>query len=268
MRDHSGWSLEGRDPEEIRKLMPWWRWFYEHYFHVTSSGWEHLDPDRATLIVGSHNGGLAAPDMIMFMYDWFKHFGVEKPAYGLVHPYMWKFYRWLADSSVKTGGIVAHPTMGIKSLEAGYPTLVYPGGAQDVFRPYWDRHKINFAGRRGFIKLALRQGVPIVPVISTGAHETIIVLAEFADWIRQLQQLTKPPAPFNFDPQVFPIYLGLPWGIGIGPLLNWPAPNKITLRICPPITFNRVGRDASRDRAYVDECYYIVKHAMQKSLIN
>jgi 1-acyl-sn-glycerol-3-phosphate acyltransferase len=263
--DWEGWSLDERDPQTINSLMPYWEWFYQHYFRVKTDGWEHIPVDRKVLIVGSHNGGLASPDMIMMMYDWFRHFGSERLVYGLMHPFVWKINPQLARLAVKTGAIVAHPKMAISAFQRGASVLVYPGGAQDVFRPHDQRTKIHLAGRKGFIKLALREKVPIVPAISYGAHDTLIVLADFYEQAKQLHQWGIPWL-LNLDPQVFPIYLGLPWIIAIGPLPNFPLPVQIYTRICAPIVFDRYGRDAAGDRDYVEKCYHLVSAKMQGEL--
>ncbi|XTZ10778.1 MAG: glycerol acyltransferase, partial [cyanobacterium endosymbiont of Rhopalodia yunnanensis] len=74
------------------------------------------------------------------------------------------------------------------------------------------------------------------------------------------------PWLFNIDPEVFPIYLGLPWGVGIGALPNFPLPVTIHTRVCPPIIFKRYGREAATDRFYVDACYELVRSKMQQHL--
>ena len=260
-----GWSLGDRDPKVIEKIMPFWQWFYDNYFQATSDGWEHI-PDGSNLIVGSHNGGLAAPDMMMSMYDWFRRFGTERPVYGLMHPYMWKFYPPVAKIGTQAGAIQAHPKMGMAALQSGASVLVYPGGGQDVYRPYSQRDSIEFVGRTGFIKLALRSEVPIVPVISWGAHECLIVLAEIYEPVKKLLKQNNLPGLLGIDPIVLPIYLGLPWGLAIGPLPNFPLPTPIHVRICPPIYFDRQGREASKDRDYVAQCYERVRGEMQRSL--
>ncbi len=259
-----GWSLNQRDPQVIKSLMPLWQWFYRYYFRVKSDGWHHI-PSEQILLVGSHNGGLATPDMFMTMYDWFRYFGTQRLIYGLMHRHVWKINPDMADLAVKTGAIVAHPKMAIAAFEKGASVLVYPGGGSDVFRPHRDRYKINFAGRRGFIKLALRQKVPIVPIISTGAHDTLFVLDDFYPLVKQLHEWGLPWF-LDLDPEVFPIYLGLPWGLAIGPLPNFPLPAQINLRICPPIVFPRYGRELIKDSSYVDECYDQVYTQMQQEL--
>ncbi|MGK7875549.1 MAG: lysophospholipid acyltransferase family protein [Xenococcaceae cyanobacterium] len=261
----SGWSLEERDPEVIESLMPHWKWLYRYYFRVKTDGWHHIPAKEKVLLVGSHNGGLAAPDMGMMMYDWFRRFGTKRPVYGLMHPNVWKMNPELAKLAVKTGAIMAHPKIAIAALQKGASLLVYPGGAQDVFRPHHQRHKIYLAGRKGFIKLALREKVPIVPVISQGAHDTIIVLDDFYKQAKQLHKWGMPWL-FDLDPEVFPIYLGLPWGLAIGPLPNIPLPVQIHTRVCAPILFERYGRAAAGDRDYVDACYNKVITRMQLEL--
>jgi 1-acyl-sn-glycerol-3-phosphate acyltransferase len=262
-----GWSLHERDPKFIQYLMPLVGWLYHYYFRVQTSGWENIPADKHVLFVGSHNGGFAAPDMFMMMYDWFQRFGVERPVYGLMHPKIWQVSPQLAHLAALAGAIEAHPKMAIAALRSKASVLVYPGGVQDVFRPYNLRHKIYFAGRKGFIKLALRENVPIVPVISCGAHDTLIILA---DCYKIMQKLHSWGMPWllGIDPEVFPIYLGLPWGLAIGPLPNIPFPVPIHTRVCPPIVFERYGREVASDHEYVNACYEIVQTQMQQELDN
>lgn len=260
-----GWSLDERDPNVIKFFMPVWEWLYHQYFQVKTDGWHHIPSEGKMLVVGSHNGGIVVPDMFMFMYDWFRRFGTDRLAYGLMHPTVWKVSPEIARLAVNCGAVVAHPKMAIGALRRGAAVVVYPGGAEDAFRPYTLRHQIYFAGRKGFIKLALREEAPIVPIISTGAHDSLIILADFYQELRQLHEWGMPWL-FGVDPVVFPIYLGLPWGLAIGPLPHIPLPVPIHTRVCAPIVFDRYGRAAAGDRDYVDECYEKVRSKMQQEL--
>jgi len=262
---HPGRSLKERNPKIIQSLMPIWEWFYHHYFQVQTDGWHHIPKTGNMLFVGSHNGGLACPDLPMFTYDWFQRFGYSRVVYGLTHPKVWDAYPLLGDLAAQVGAIQARPQLAIAALRAGASVLVYPGGAQDVFRPHRLRGQIYFHRRQGFIKLALREAVPIVPLISWGAHDTLIVLEDCYEQVRQLHTMGM-PWPFNMDPEVLPIYLGLPWGIAIGPLLNIPLPVRIHTRVCEPIWFERYGRDLLGDRDYLDACYTKVVDHMQSAL--
>jgi 1-acyl-sn-glycerol-3-phosphate acyltransferase len=216
------------------------------------------------LIVGSHNGGMLAPDTLMFMVDWFRQFSAARPVYGLMHPNVWLLPGY-AQLTVKLGAVQAHPKMASAALRRGAAVLVYPGGAEDLWRLHQDRHRIHFAGRKGFIKLALREGVPIIPAISHGAHETLIVLADYYPVLRQLHEWGMPWL-FGLDPIVFPLYSGLPWGLALGPLPNIPLPVPIHTRLCAPIVFERYGRAAALDREYVAACYEQVVRQMQWEL--
>ncbi len=264
-KNQPGWTLDLRDERVILDWMPIWEWFYRYYFRVESDGWHHIPKTGQCLFVGSHNGGLASPDTSMVMYDWFRRFGTKRLVYGLMHRNAWKFNPKLAKLAAQMGAVIAHPKMAIAAFEKGASVFVYPGGAQDVFRPHHNRDRIHLAGRKGFIKLALQQEVPIVPVISKGAHDTLIVLGDFYEQVRQLHQWGMPWL-FGVDPEVFPIYLGLPWIIGIGPLPNFPLPMQIKTRVCRPIEFDRYGAEMAKDRDYVDICYEKVRYQMQLEL--
>ena len=263
-KPQQGWSLEDRDPAAIATLIPHWQWFYNYYFRVQTSGWHHI-PSENALFVGSHNGGLAAPDLHMLMYDWVRHFGAERLIYGLMHKGMWQVSPRVAELATLGGAIRAYPTMARAALQSGASVAVFPGGAQDVFRPHRLRDRIYFCDRKGFIKLALQEEVPIIPFISWGAHDTLLVLADCYQFIKQLHELGLPWL-FDTDPTIFPIYLGLPWGLSIGPLPNLPLPSQIYTQICPPIRFERYGKQAAKDKAHVQECYEQVVGTMQTAL--
>ncbi len=261
-----GWSLDDRDPKVIDAFMPVWEWLYHYYFRVTTDGWHHIPPQGKILVIGSHNGGLATPDTFMFAYHWFRRFGTERLTYGLMHPTVWQVSpKIISQWAAQCGAVVAHPKMARAALERDAAVLVYPGGGEDVFRPHHLRDKIYFAGRKGFIKLALREGVPIIPLISKGAHDTLFVLADFYKQVRQLHEWGMPWL-LGIDPVVFPVYLGLPWGVGIGPWPNIPLPAQIHIRVCAPIVFERYGREAASSRHYVNACYEQVRHQMQLEL--
>ncbi len=261
----TGWSLDDRNPKIIEKLMPFFGWVYRDYFRVQTDGWEQIPKTGKVLLIGSHNGGLAAPDTVMMTYDWFRQFGTERLAYALMEPKIWQFLPGLARLATQVGTIQPHPDLARAALRRDAAVLIYPGGAKDVFRPYSLQHKIYFHGHKGFIKLALQEEVPIIPFISHGAHSTLIVLADIYPQLQRLHQLGMPWL-WGIDLGVFPIYLGLPWGIGVGPLPNIPLPIALHTRVCPAIVFDRYGEEAARDREYVDRCYHRVCQQMQQEL--
>ncbi len=261
----TGWSLEDRNPEIIDKLMPFFGWVYQDYFRVQTDGWENIPKTGKVLAIGSHNGGLASPDAVMMTYDWLREFGTERLSYAVMEPKVWLFNPGLGRLAAQVGAIHPYPELARAALRRGATVLIYPGGVRDVFRPYCLRNKIYFCGNKGFIKLALQEEVPIIPFISYGAHSTLIVLADIYPQLQQLHHLGMPWL-WGIDPGVFPIYLGLPWGLAIGPLPNIPFPIRLHTRVCPPIVFERYGKDAARDREYVEQCYELVVNLMQEEL--
>ena len=261
----TGWSLDDRDPQVIEQLMPFFGWVYRDYFRVQTDGWEHIPRTGKVLLIGSHNGGLAAPDTVMMTYDWFRQFGTDRLAYALMEPKTWQKLPGLARLATQVGTIRPHPDLVRAALRRDAAVLIYPGGTKDVFRPYSLRNKIYFHGHKGFIKLALQEEVPIIPFISHGAHSTLIVLTDIYPQLQQLHQWGLPWLG-GVDPGVFPIYLGLPWIVGIGPLPNIPLPIKLHTRVCPAIMFERYGESAARDRQYVEQCYRQVCQQMQREL--
>ena len=261
----NGWSLEERNPQVIEQLLPFYGWFYQNYFRVETDGWENIPQSEKVLLIGSHNGGLAAPDMLMMAYDWFRHFGTERLIYALMDPKAWQFLPGLARLATQVGAIQSHPHLAIAALRRNASLLIYPGGIQDLFRPFSLRNTIYFCGHRGFIKLALQEEVPIVPLISYGAHSTLFILADIYPQLQKLHQQGWPWL-WGIDPKTFPIYFGLPWGLAIGPLPNIPLPIKLYTRVCRPIIFDRYGNAAARDREYVHQCYEQVCNLMQREL--
>jgi 1-acyl-sn-glycerol-3-phosphate acyltransferase len=261
-----GRSLADRDPAHIDRMLPFLDWLYHHYFRVKTDGWEHVPAQGPMLIVGSHNGGLAAPDTLMMTYDWLRRFGSQRPAYALMDPRIWRVLPTLGRMGSWVGCLRADSPAGVRALRQGFPLLVYPGGARDVFRPRRLRHRICFFGQKGFIKLALREEVPIVPAISYGAHDTLWVLEDFYEIADTWRRQQTWDWPLGIDPGTLPLYLGLPWGITLGPWPHLPLPVPLHTRVCPPITFPRYGLAAAQDGDYVDACYNQVLETMQQSL--
>jgi 1-acyl-sn-glycerol-3-phosphate acyltransferase len=91
------------------------------------------------------------------------------------------------------------------------------------------------------------------------------VLTDFYPQVKQLNELGMPWF-LGIDPEVFPLFLGLPWGLAIGPLPHIPLPVKIRFRVCPPILFEHYGPEAAQDREYVTACYSHVCRQMQANL--
>src|SRR5439155_20909336 len=103
------------------------------------------------------------------------YFGVERPFYQLAHNLVLSMPG--LGSLRKFGTVAASPANARKALRSGAALLVYPGGDYEVHRPSWQRNQVDFNRRKGFIRLALQEDVPIVPVVSIGGQETALFLS-------------------------------------------------------------------------------------------
>ena len=196
------------------------------------------------LLVGNHSGGNLTPDTIVFTLAFYTYFGVERRFHQLAH-------NLVLGSPVgpllrRYGTVAASHENARRALDAGAAVLVYPGGDWEVHRPSWHRHEVDFAGRKGFVKLALDADVPIVPVVSAGGQETALFLSHG----RRLSKLLGLDRLFRL--KVLPVSLALPWGINVGDFLgHLPLPAKITVQVMEPIDLHeRFGKKVDVDAAY------------------
>ncbi|MEK6706019.1 MAG: 1-acyl-sn-glycerol-3-phosphate acyltransferase, partial [Bdellovibrionota bacterium] len=166
-------ELSKVDPTFIEKVEPFLDGLFKYYFRCNVKGFENI-PEQTSLYVGNHNGMLAF-EVLMIFYAWWKKFGSSRRALGLAHSVAVDnpLLSWLLP---RIGAIPADPDVALEALERGYSLLVYPGGEKECFRPFKERKKVDFYQRKGFIRLALKAKVPIIPVVSIGAHESYIIL--------------------------------------------------------------------------------------------
>src|SRR5688500_10571702 len=221
-------DLDDRDPDYIRENLPWLWLLASFYFRADVRGLDRLPADGPVLIVGNHSGGNVTPDTLVFTLAFSAYFGAERRFYQLVHNLV------LAMPSPiplrKYGSVPASHENARAALERDAALLVYPGGDWEVHRPSWESARVDFAGRKGFIKLALDQNVPIVPLVAIGGQETAFFLSR-GDRLARALGLDR-----LFRLKVLPISLALPWIVNIGDMLtHWPLPAKITIEALEPI---------------------------------
>lgn len=250
-------DLDDRDPDYIRENLPWVWLLASLWFRGEVRDMGRIPEDRPVLLVGNHSGGNITPDTTVFTLAFYTYFGVERRFHQLAH-------NLVLNSPIgpllrRYGTVAASPENARKALDAGAAVLVYPGGDWEVHRPSWQSGKVDFAGRRGFVRLALETGVPIVPVVAIGGQETALFLSHGERLSRTLR-LDR-----LFRLKVLPISLTLPWIVNVGDFLgHLPLPAKITIQVLEPIDLvERFGRDPD-----VDEVYDHVTNVMQEELDN
>jgi 1-acyl-sn-glycerol-3-phosphate acyltransferase len=235
-------DLDERDPDYIRENLPGSWLLASFYFRADVRGLHNIPAEGPVLLVGNHSGGNMTPDTIVFTLAFTTYFGVERRFHQLAHNLV------LAMPGLGTlrkyGTVAASHSNARTALQTGAALLVYPGGDYEVHRPSWDSAKVDFNGRKGWIRLALDNDVPVV--VSIGGQETALFLSR-GERLAKLLRLDK-----MFRLKVLPISLAIPWGLNVGDMFShWPLPAKISIRALDPIDIKKeFGPDPDHDEVY------------------
>ena len=248
-------DLDERDPDYIRESLPRLWLAASVWFRGEVRGLGNVPEEGPVLLVGNHSGGNLSPDTLVFTLAFSTYFGVERVFHQLAHNLVLS----LPGLSYlrKYGTVAASHENARKALQSGAAVLVYPGGDYDTHRPSWQGGRVDFGGRQGFLRLALEEGVDIVPVVAIGGQETALFLSR-GERLARLLALDR-----LFRLKVLPVSLALPWGINIGDMFGHiPLPAKITIEALPPIDLRReFGPDPD-----LDEVYEHLMRLMQETL--
>ena len=257
-------AMEPRPPHEgvLALQQPFYDLLNKYWFRLETSGWERV-PERTCLVVGVHSGGTLTMDAWTLVNAWWTHFRGERLLHGTAHDVLMAT-PGLGDYFRAVGVIAAHRDSVTKALAKGEDVVVWPGGELDSMRSWTKRDVATLGGRTGFVKQAIRSGVPILPVATVGGHDTVFVLNEgtwLADAVDRLTGLKK-----TLRGAKVPIIAGFPFPIGIEVLpAHVPLPAKIRTEILEPI---EVDADPARadDDAYVRSVYDEVETAIQAGM--
>lgn len=250
-------DIDQRDAEIVARLQPligaWLRWFDPEV-----QGFEKLPTDGPFLVVGNHSGGVYMPDYWAFLHRWVAERGPEAPLYSMAFDFLFGI-PGAATLARKLGSVPGSHENADRLLDRGHPVVVYPGGDEEDYRPWTERHRIELRGRTGFVRLALRHRVPVVPLVAHGSHDTIVVLTRGETLAKRL----------GFDRlriNVMPVVAGPPWGIAPVQLPTWPMPAKVTARVGEPLDWSHLGAGAAADPTVVQACYDETVARMQADL--
>ena len=251
---------EGFDPaypevETLNAVLAMARWLSENYFTVRIGNAASVPSRGPVLFVGNHSAGLMPLDALFAMNELRNRHPELPPVHALVHDFAYMAPR-IARSAKRLGILRAGKQNAIDALSAGRPVLVYPGGDEDAFRTFKERNRIILAGRKGFIRLAMKANVPIVPLVSVGLQESFFVLSKGRNIAKKLG-LKK-----MFRTEIFPLSLSFPWGLGpaFAPFL--PLPCAVDMRFLEPISPD----GSPEDDDAVTAIYERVLKAMQTAM--
>lgn len=250
-------DFDDRDPDYIREQLPLQWLISSLWFRGEVRGLANVPEDGPVLLVGNHSGGNLTPDTIVFGLAFQAYFGVERRFHQLAHNLVMALPQAQLLRLRRFGTVAASHEHAREALEQGAALLVYPGGDWEVHRPSWESSKVDFNGRKGFVRLALDAGVPIVPVVAIGGQETALFLDRGA-WLARWLGIDR-----TLRLKVLPISIALPWGLNVGDFLGHiPLPAKITIEVLPPIHLTEeFGPEPD-----LDEVYRYVTGVMQDTL--
>jgi len=249
-------DLRNRDVAFIQAISPALWSVGARYFRFEVEGVEHIPPRGRYIAVGNHGGAPLLPDVVVLSAWWAVALGLERPSYIMVHDFPFRV-PILRTMLAKCGALPASRENAERALRAGANILCFPGGELDCLRSFRNRNRIDFYGRSGFVELAFKYGLPILPFVNVGGHEVYVTLfssRRLARW-SGLERFTKVRS--------VPLIAGLPWGLWLTGFLPYiPLPAKLVYKAAPPIPVEH-DPERARDRRAVRRVYRRVTTTMQ-----
>lgn len=230
-------------------VMPLSRPLYQRWWRVRTLGITHVPDTGGALLVANHAGTLPFDAVMtkLSVYDEHprrRHVRELAADLALKAPVIGPLAR-------KTGNTLANADDAVNLLHAGELVGVWPEGFKGIGKPYRDRYKLQRFGRGGFVEVAMRAGVPIIPVATIGSEEIYPIVAN----IKPLARLLGVP------------YFPLTWQFPLlGPLGLVPLPSKWVIEFGDPIHTEQYGKEAADDPMLVFEITNRVRDTIQQMI--
>jgi 1-acyl-sn-glycerol-3-phosphate acyltransferase len=238
----------GRSQRVFDLMQPLLDFYYRYWFRVESEGVEHVPAEGGALLVSNHSGALP-PDAPMIMQALRHEHPAPRPLYMLAE-HWFKGYPGVGMLTNKIGVVPAHPANAQRLLrDESRLALVFPEGQKATRKLYWQRYRLRRFGRGGFVRTAMRAGVPIVPIAVVGAEDAMPIFAH----VPLLQKLT--------GLIYFPVNHAFPhFGAAAG-LMYLPA--KFHIRFLEPIDLSGYGAEDAEDLPLVQAVAEEVRSRIQ-----
>jgi len=227
---------------------------YERWHRVEWEGLDKIPTEGGALLVANHSGAIPA-DAPVIMHGIEEHLG--RPVYGLADE-MFKRLPVVGVLWSRVGGVLAHPDNAYRLLrEQQQLALVFPEGTKGTGKTYRDRYQLRRFGRGGFVEIAMRAGVPIVPIAVVGSEESMPILWKSS----QLAKLTGLPyVPLTANMIAF---------AGLGPLgALVPLPAKIRVRVLDPVAFDVPPDQPRYSRSRIMDESEAIRQRIQEALLD
>jgi len=194
---------------------------YRYWFRVEWEGLEKIPLHGGALLIANHAGAIPS-DAPAIMHGIEEELG--RPVYGMAD-YFFRTIPVVGTMWSRTGGVPAHPDNAYRLLhDQQQLALVFPEGTKATSKTYSDRYRLRRFGRGGFVEIAMKAGVPIIPIAVVGAEESMPILFRLNGLARLLN------LPY-FPVTVNSLLMG-----PIGYVTYFPV--KIKFRVLDPISFD------------------------------
>ncbi|BCI82179.1 1-acyl-sn-glycerol-3-phosphate acyltransferase [Mycobacterium sp. SMC-18] len=203
------------------------RWYHRHEIHIDAE-----IPEPALLVANHGFGGLADLN-VLAMIAVREKAALKRPTTALVHQVAWTVGAGRIAEFLD--GRPASQESADAAFAAGHNVLVFPGGDVDAGKSWRDRNQVHFDERCGFARLAMTHDVPVVPVVTAGAGDSLFVVSDGRGLARRLGLHRR------LRMKTLPISVTIPWGlnIGVAGMLPYVAlPTKLVTAVLPPMTAN------------------------------
>ena len=236
-----GFDPFGLSRDHVRGAVTFARLLYRYYFRAQTFGIENVPTSGPVLLVSNHSGQLPFDGVVIGAACF-----LEPPQPRLVRSMVEYFVPTVPFASylfARWGQITGTPENCRRLLNADEVVLVFPEGARGISKPFSKRYQLAEFGK-GFMRLALETGAPIVPVAVIGAEEQAPALN-----VKPLARLMRMPS--------FPI---VPYPPFVAAL---PLPVKYRLHFGEPMRF---AGDPDDDDEALDDKVRTVRHRIESLL--
>lgn len=246
MSDVDEWGRSEQLREFVRRI---YDPIYDHWFRVEWDGFDKIPAEGGALMVANHAGAIPS-DAPSIMHGIERDLG--RPVYGLADQ-IFKRVPVVNLAWSRLGGVQAHPDNAYRLLrEQQQLVMVFPEGSKGPGKTYSERYQLRRFGRGGFVQIAMRSGVPIIPMSIVGSEETMPILFKLPMLARALG------VPY------FPVTANM---LALGPLgIIVPFPAKMRIRVLDPVQFDVPPDQPRYSRSRVMDASEQIRQTIQDSL--
>lgn len=228
----------GKDATLSTSLRPLAELLYDKYWRVRVEGAERL-PAGPCIIVANHAGALPLDGPVL-------HLALRRERPDLEES------RWLLEDQIfhapfigvlanRLGAVRANPENALRLLEERRPVIVFPEGFHGLSKPFSERYQLKRFGRGGYLKIALKAGVPVIPAAIVGGEESMPLLGKIPGGL--------------FGVQYVPITLP-------------PLPARWHIRFAAPISMEGAPQEPEHDLAWVERKNLAVRDQVEAMLLD